>query len=131
MPSNHIEVRMGARRVEVVVDDWELFDYVEDVLVAEDLESDGFRSEERNGRTFYRMDFGEGVDTARLREVVDRIPSREVERIWALNNAGARMTEVEQNRDDSAVGEPLERATMTTLQQIQVMRGPQTGGDEL
>jgi len=86
MNSEHIKIEVTERGVEVVIDDWELFDYVDDFITDRGLEYDYFYEQERQGRRYFKMHFAEGVSASRVSEVLKEIPIDEVERIWALNN---------------------------------------------
>ena len=86
--SEHIQVAMEADRVVVIVDDWELFDYVGDFLSeTHSLDYDFMSQRTREGREHFVMHFLPGVPLERLREVIGQIPRDEINRIWAINNA--------------------------------------------
>lgn len=87
MKSKHIEIRVAGEWVEVIVDDYELFDYVDDLLTAKGLEHEFITKEERDRRIFYKMHFGGDVTQAQLSDVVAAIPRDEIERIWRMNNS--------------------------------------------
>jgi hypothetical protein len=72
--------------VTIRIDDWELFDFIDDQLDSHDLSYD-FYSEQKSGCChFFVMHFQSGVDYARLKEVIDSIDPQEIQRIWELNN---------------------------------------------
>lgn len=84
----HILVEDGELGALVAVDDYELFDYVDDFLNERGLESAFTREELREGKRYYILQFDEDiVPAARIREVVAVIPSDEVSRIWEMNNS--------------------------------------------
>jgi len=87
MKGKHIEIRAVEERIEVIVDDYELFDYVDDLLTDRGLEYEFTSEEERDGRWFHKMHFGGDVTQAQLSDVVEAIPQDEIERIWRLNNS--------------------------------------------
>ena len=89
MKSKHIEVMQVDATIELIVDDYELFDYVEDLVIEKGLEYEFISEEVRDGRQFYKMHFGEDVKKAHLTEVVEAIPEDEIHRIWKLNNPGS------------------------------------------
>ncbi len=86
MKGKHIEIRAAEERVEVIVDDYELFDYVDDLLTGKGLEHEFTSEEERDGRIFYKMHFSGDVTQAQLSGVIATIPRDEIERIWQMNN---------------------------------------------
>jgi len=90
MKRKHIEIRAVGERVEVIVDDYELFDYFDDVFTENGLEYQFISEEKREGRRFHKMHFGADVTQSRLREVVVATPQDEVERILQLKNSSER-----------------------------------------
>lgn len=70
----------------IAIDDWELFDFIEDHLTDHDLEYDHFTEEEAGGIRQFVMHFLGNVNFVRLNEVMDLIDPEEVERIWKINN---------------------------------------------
>ena len=87
MKSEHIEIRLSESKLEIVVDDYELFDYIEDLLTGRGFEYE-FRTETiRDGRKFYKMHFGKNVDNNKLIDAIDAISQSEIQRIWELNNS--------------------------------------------
>jgi len=68
------------------IDDWELFDFIDDHLTDHDLEHDYHTEERVGGVSWYVMHFHSDIDATRLREVLELIDSEEIERIWRINN---------------------------------------------
>lgn len=89
MMPKHIEIKLVDSKTEVVVDDYELFDYVDDLVTEMGLEYEFTSEEVRGGRKFYKMHFGESVKKSRLTEIIGTIPPDEIQRIWELNNPGS------------------------------------------
>ncbi|MEM6290964.1 MAG: hypothetical protein AAGA54_06845 [Myxococcota bacterium] len=92
MGSTHIKITATSSKVELVVDDYELFDYLDDLLTERGLEYEFSSEQIYEGRKVYKMHFGECVAEAELAEVVERLPQQEIERISALNNPGVKIS---------------------------------------
>lgn len=86
MNPEHIKVEVTPGGVEVVVDDYELFDYVDDFIAERGLEYEYSGEREVQGKRHYTMHFGAGVSADRVAAVLNEIPPGEVDRIWSLNN---------------------------------------------
>ena len=86
MRSDHIRIQQTSSGTDVLVDDCELFDYVDDVLTAAGLESEYSVEEKRDGVQCFVLHFDSGIPEARLRAALDGISEADVERIWRLNN---------------------------------------------
>jgi len=85
--AKHIEVGKSRGRVTVTIDDWELFDVVEDLLVEDhNLDFEYYTEVELEGRKCFVMHFAESVSIERIERAIRSIPEAEVERIWRLNN---------------------------------------------
>jgi hypothetical protein len=89
MKSEHINIARVADGVEVVADDYELFDYLDDLFSENSLQADWTHTAERDGKRRYVMHFGKSVPEARIFEILNELPEEEVERIWQLNNNAA------------------------------------------
>lgn len=68
------------------IDDWELFDFIDDHLTIHDLEHEYHTEERVGGVRWYVLHFHSDIDSARLREVLGLIDPEEIERIWRINN---------------------------------------------
>lgn len=86
MNSKHIEIKSRDGALELIVDDYELFDYLDDVLTENGLEFEFTNEEVRDGHRFYKMHFGANVKEVHLTEIIEGIPTAEIQRIWELNN---------------------------------------------
>jgi hypothetical protein len=86
MKSRHIEILAGAHGVDLIVDDWEVFDCIDDLVTGCGLECEFTREEVRDGRRFYVMHFGPSVSESQVATALDAISAEEVERLWKLNN---------------------------------------------
>ena len=74
-------------RCVVVVEDYELFDFVEDFLCNEhDLSYEYRTSKERPGGEIIAMFFPLGVSSGDIEVILSRLSPAEVERIYKLNN---------------------------------------------
>ena len=78
--------RAGARRRGRRCDDYELFDYIEDVLTERGLQSEFTRDEERDGGRVFIIHFRSDVSTESIAGILGEISSGAVERIWRLNH---------------------------------------------
>ena len=85
MKTSHIQVKASEAGVIVVIDDCELFDFVEDLFTENGLEYAYFIKEEREDCTVYVIHFEGDVSIVNVKEVVDAVPDEEIERICGLN----------------------------------------------
>ncbi len=74
-------------RAKVEVDDWELFDWLDDILSQAGYEYELLTERDVGGSTVFTMSFAESVSPRELREVLASVPEEEVERVWQLNNS--------------------------------------------
>ena len=86
MKQDHVVIDESDGHPTVKIDDWELFDFIEDHLDAHDLEYDYLTEEKVGHRSIFIMHFRVGVDLGRLKDVIERIDPREIQRIWKINN---------------------------------------------
>ena len=86
MQKGHLVVAEIDGRLTLRIDDWELFDFIDDHLTDHDLKYDYFTEEQAGSVCWYVLHFHSGIDPVRLREVLDLIDPEEVERIWRINN---------------------------------------------
>ncbi|MBX2811296.1 MAG: hypothetical protein KTR25_05790 [Myxococcales bacterium] len=84
--SHHLVIDDSENCVTLRVDDWELFDFIEDHLTAHDLEQEHHTEEQVGGVRWYVLHFCSSVDPARLKKVLDLLDPEEIERIWLINN---------------------------------------------
>lgn len=82
----HIAIRTAPDGVDVVCDDWEVFDYVDDFLNDCGLKFESTWEEERDGRRTYIMHFGSGATEQQIAQFLEGVSAEEIERIWKLNN---------------------------------------------
>ena len=82
----HIRMEPTDRGALVVVDDYELFDYVDDFLSGQGLDYEYTYEESRDGKRFYLMQFDSRVSPEQVLAAIEMIPSTELQRIWSLNN---------------------------------------------
>jgi len=73
-------------RVRIMVDDWELFDFIEDHLAKHGFEYDYFKEEIIGSRRSFVMHFQVGIDPIQLRGAMKLIDPSEIQRIWRINN---------------------------------------------
>ena len=86
MNLDHVVIDESNGHPTVRMDDWELFDFMEDHMDAYDLEYDYFTEEKVGQGSICIMHFHVGVDLRRLKDVIERIDPREFQRIWKINN---------------------------------------------
>ncbi|MEZ4230131.1 MAG: hypothetical protein R3B89_13220 [Polyangiaceae bacterium] len=85
MISPYIRIDSIAGETHVVVDDWEVFDFLDDHLSALGFDFDWFK-ESMNGRKRYVMRFGKEIGRDSLEQALATIPDGEIERIWSINH---------------------------------------------
>lgn len=83
--SKHIDVRIVADGVDVIVDDHEVFDYIDDFLTDLGFSFAFTEEEKRDDRTWHLMHFE--VEATPILKAINSISSAEIDRIWALNNS--------------------------------------------
>jgi hypothetical protein len=83
---DHIRIENREGSVAVVIDDYELFDYVDDFLTERGLEYDHLSESEIAGRRIFTMHFPATVLTEQISTVLTQLPPDEIQRIWRLNN---------------------------------------------
>ena len=86
MKQDHVMIEELDGHVTIRIDDYELFDFIDDHLTDHDFEYDYYREETADCRRFFIMHFQVGVDPIRLREVMSSIDPQETQRIWGINN---------------------------------------------
>ena len=85
MSREHIRIEERDGRLAVVADDYELYDLIDDLLVENDVASSGPIKEERDGRNHWLIVIDSGQSESEIRQLIDGIPSEEIERVWRLN----------------------------------------------
>lgn len=86
MKTEHIKVIVVREGVDIFVDDYEVFDLLEDRLAESDMEYEYTKEENLDGVAGFLLHFGAHAPIDRLHEIIESIPSKEIERIWNLNN---------------------------------------------
>ena len=86
MNQNHVMIDESDGHPTIRIDDWELFDFIDDHLSARDFEYDYFTEENSDGDHFFVMHFRVDVELARLKEAIESIDPQEIQRIWNINN---------------------------------------------
>lgn len=84
--TDHIKVEHDGERVQVVVDDYEVFDFLDDFMTDAGLEYDYRSEEDRHGRKHFLMHFRPTISAEQVSDTLKRIDAEEVNRIWSLNN---------------------------------------------
>lgn len=83
----HIVIDQLSDYITVRFDDYELFDFVDDLLIEKhNIEYIYFATEKIDNREIYVMYFSKCTDPDILREVIKSIDQEEIHRIWQLNN---------------------------------------------
>jgi hypothetical protein len=83
---DHIKIENREGSVAVVIDDYELLDFVDDFLTERGFEYDHLSEDEIAGRRTFTMHFPSTVVTEQISTALAQLPHDEVERIWRLNN---------------------------------------------
>ena len=73
MPQDHIVVTEWDGRLTLRIDDWELFDFIDDHLTDNNLEYEYYAEEQVGGVFWYVLHFPSSVAPARLKRVLDLI----------------------------------------------------------
>ena len=81
-----LEVTAHSTGVEVAVDDWEVFDFLEDLFIEFGPESTSMRQYVQDGRRRYALTFDPNISLEQVKATLDRISPGELDRIWRLNN---------------------------------------------
>ena len=84
--TTHIHLCQGAAGVYVDVDDYELMDFVQDLLVEEhNIEYENLQGLKNNGREIYRIHISENYSFDQVKSAIFSVPTEEIERIWYIN----------------------------------------------
>ncbi len=86
MNQDHVMIDESDGRPTIRIDDWELFDFIDDHLSAHDFEYEYSTEENVDGDHFFVMHFRVDVKLARLKEAIESIDPQEIQRIWKINN---------------------------------------------
>lgn len=81
----HIQLEVSIEGIRVLVDDYELCDYVEDFLTDKGFEYDFRGEEELRGQRMQVLYFSKRSLEESLRAALRDLPESEVERIWRIN----------------------------------------------
>ena len=85
---DHIRVYSEDGHIVVRIDDYELFDYVDDCFTEEwSLEYSHMSKSQDGGTSVYSMHFAPSVSRDYVSRAVASLPPDEIERIWQLNNS--------------------------------------------
>lgn len=88
MNQTHIDFLEIEGRPVVKFDDYELFDWFDDIFTEQHgIQYDFVVEETGRAGTSYLMHFARTVSLSTLREIVNTIDTHEIERVWLLNNA--------------------------------------------
>lgn len=87
MRKPHLKIEKKEGHVVLIVEDTEVFDFVEDILIEQhDLNYAYLETKKANGLETYTLHFPAINDPTRLQAAVDAIDPNELQRIWNLNN---------------------------------------------
>lgn len=86
MDYDHIKLENHDGLAAVVIDDWELFDYLDDFLSERGLDYDRLSEVQVAGRRIFTMHFAASVALDQVSAVLEKVPPSEIQRIWRLNN---------------------------------------------
>jgi hypothetical protein len=85
--SDHIRIGSEGDHVTLTIDDYELFDYVEDCFTEQwSLEYSYMSEAQERGRNAFTMHFSPTISRDYVSRALDSLPAEEIERIWQLNN---------------------------------------------
>jgi hypothetical protein len=86
MAQDHVVIGQLCGYPVLRIDDWEVFDFIDDHLTQHGLEYDHFTEENVEDRRLFVMHFRSCADLIRLREAMDLVDPEEIQRIWRINN---------------------------------------------
>ncbi len=87
MSQPNLKIEIIGGYVALIVEDTEVFDYVEDLLSEKhDLDYAYFGTSETNGVKTYTLHFPNTSDPTELQAAIDTMDRDELKRIWCLNN---------------------------------------------
>jgi hypothetical protein len=82
----HIKLENRDGLAAVVIDDWELFDYLDDFLSERGLDYERLSEVQVAGRRIFTMHFAASVAVDQVSAILEQVPPSEIQRIWCLNN---------------------------------------------
>lgn len=86
MNFQHIKLSYINDHQTLTVDDWELFDFLDDHFTDHGLEVEYISTKKLNNNQLYVMHFEKKIDSAQLNKILNLVSPEEVHRIWELNN---------------------------------------------
>lgn len=76
------------KTTDVYINDWELFDFVEDYLIEKcGIEFEYFSESKKDNKKNYIMHFSSKIKTQEIEQFLSRLNIKEIEKIYSLNNA--------------------------------------------
>jgi len=81
--TEHIEIGTeSSGEIYIDIDDWELFDYIDDYLSDEfDIQYENYQNLVKDKKTVYRMTIGNSYSFDGIKNLVLKLPTDEIERI--------------------------------------------------
>jgi hypothetical protein len=90
MSKQHIQIRLSELGKPLLrIDDWEVFDFVDDFLTDRNFIYDFFTTESIDGKETFIMHFNDQPSYEALKEIVSTISQEAIEEIWLINNSNA------------------------------------------
>lgn len=86
MVKDHIKFGNDQGYLTLIIDDWELFDFVDDYLVNIDLNFEFYSEIKNKSGISYQMYFKPEIGTEKLKTAIAALDEKEIQRIWELNN---------------------------------------------
>ncbi len=87
MKQTLLEIEETEDHTVLIVKDYEVFDYLEDVLTEEhELEFSFMSEKDADGSMIYKMFFSKSTSNSKLRSTVNAIDAAKLKKIWKLNN---------------------------------------------
>ncbi len=76
------------KTTDVQVNDWELFDFIEDYLIEDcDIEYEYFSESKEEENTFYIMHFASKYKATKIESFLSKLNLKEIKEIYLLNNS--------------------------------------------
>ena len=76
------------KTTDVQVNDWELFDFVEDYFIEDcDIEYEYFYESKEEDKIFYIMHFSREYKAAKIENFLSKLSLKEIREIYLLNNS--------------------------------------------
>jgi len=75
------------KSTDIHINDWELFDYVEDYFIENcGIEFEYFSESKKEEKTIYTMHFSNEYETTEIGQFLSRLDSEKIKEIFSLNN---------------------------------------------